>query len=209
MDIPTESIVEAREMRRNNVDFEDIITELDLSTEELSLALYTEFEDVSVERLDSAEDEPWMNQFLLIELYVNEKLTFTEIATVLDCHPETVKLWVQRIASPKVKRVKIQVTEDFNIRVTDDREFEKEIYNFSDEFFADENVVCEELDDGSYAIQVAIIKESALDALEDGTPILESDDSDWVVFPTGYEFGGNVVRGSTSRVDDSAVRKLL
>lgn len=194
MNISSDTIDRVRSLVRDGNDYADICSELDLSVEEVVSVAFTDVEDSGSNTLDSSEYEPWENQYVLTELYNEHQLTFTEISEVLDCHPETAKLWVSKLANPRIVHPTVEIGDDFNIDVyTDSGTFNASLPNFENKFFEDENIDLEESDDGRKYITAGIIHSSGTNALEDSAPTLESDESEWVVFPTGYEFDGEKV----------------
>lgn len=204
MDISSNTVDRVRSLLRDGNDYADICSELGLSTKEVVSAAFTTVEGSDSSALDSGEYEPWKNQYVLIELYREHNLQFTEISEVLNCHPETAKLWVSKLANPTVVHPTVEVSDDFSVDVyTESGNFSASLIGFGSEFFDDENISLEESDNGDMYITVGMIHSSGIDVLEDSAPTLESDNSEWVVFPTGYEFAGEkVVKKSLTSVRD-------
>jgi hypothetical protein len=204
MKVSSDTVDRVRSLVRDGNDYEDICSELCLSTEEVVSSAFTKVKGSDSNALDSSKYQPWKNQHVLIELYCEHNLRFTEISEILDCHPETVKLWISRLANPRIVRLTVEVGDDFSVDVyTDSGKFSTSLIGFGSDFFDDENITPKESDNEDVHITVGMIHSSGTTVLEDSAPTLESDDSEWVVFPTGYEFAGEkVVRNSITGVRD-------
>lgn len=88
--------VELRQKRRNKVSYEQLDENYDPSLEAiLSHVLGLCKCSSDVESLDSREeDEPWFEEYVLRQLRIEREMQFTQMANVLDCHPETAKKYV-------------------------------------------------------------------------------------------------------------------
>lgn len=90
--------VELRNQRRQGLSYKQLNEAYPLYLEEILGHVVGTCEcNVEVEELDSREeDEPWCERYVLQTLRIEENMRFTQMAEVLDCHPETAKKYVDK-----------------------------------------------------------------------------------------------------------------
>lgn len=122
-----------REKRRESVRYETLVESHSFSlTEVLHHVLGNcDCEDIAIESLDSLNDEPWREKFVVKTLYIDNDMRFTQMADQLDCHSETAKKYVDkfnispidssnRTSSPRVNKLQRIGAEDGDISIKED-----------------------------------------------------------------------------------------
>lgn len=111
-------ICEELRIRRSNQDtYEQLDSEYTMSLDEIIEHVVGSCKcDNDVESIDSRNDEPWREKYVIKDLYRKKEKRFTEMADILDCHSETAKKYVDkynispidssdRTSSPRVNKL--------------------------------------------------------------------------------------------------------
>lgn len=89
---------ELREERKEGREYEDLESSYTMELEEIIMHIIGDCEctDGYIQPLESREDEPWREEYVIRELYRKEEKRFTEMAEILNCHSETAKKYVDK-----------------------------------------------------------------------------------------------------------------
>jgi hypothetical protein len=108
---------EIRTRRRNGESYESLNDNYTMNIDEILNHTFGNCEcENNVEQLQSRNDEPWREKYLIQKLYREDEKRFTEMAETLDCHSETAKKYVDkfdvspidssdRTSSPRVNKL--------------------------------------------------------------------------------------------------------
>lgn len=105
MSISGEEVDNIRSLIQESETYNKICSTLDLDMVDVLEVTFSDVDSSETQALDSDKYEPYKNQTVIIELYLNQQMRFTEIAQLLDCHPETAKQYVTRLANPRITKV--------------------------------------------------------------------------------------------------------
>lgn len=109
---------ELRQERKNSTPYEDLDRKYSMDIEEIICHVTgnCDCQGVTVSSIDSRNDEPWRERYVVKKLYRERQKRFTEMADILDCHSETAKKYVDefdispidssnRTSSPRVNKL--------------------------------------------------------------------------------------------------------
>lgn len=122
--IVTEVCKDLRKSRKQNESYEYLNNNYTMNLEEIITHVIGECNcEVECDPVDARNDEPWREEYVMRNLYKEKEMRFTEIASILDCHPETTKKYVDkfnispidssnRTSSPRVNKLQRMGKED-------------------------------------------------------------------------------------------------
>jgi hypothetical protein len=89
---------ELRDERKGGRKYEDLESSYTMELEEIIMHIIGDCEciDGHTPPLESREDEPWREEYVIRKLYRKEEKRFTEMAEILNCHSETAKKYVDK-----------------------------------------------------------------------------------------------------------------
>lgn len=116
--IKAEVCEELRTKRRNGFTYKDLDEEYTLlSIDEIIQHIVGVCEcENETDHIESKDDEPWREKYVVEKLYIDEEKRFTEMAEIMDCHSETARKYVDkfdismidssnRTSSPRVNKL--------------------------------------------------------------------------------------------------------
>lgn len=132
--IESEVCAELRRKRKNGVPYKDLSEMYTMDVEDIIKHVNGSFNCSNDENsIDSLNDEPWTEEFVVKTLYRDLEYRFTEMADIMDCHSETAKKYVDkfnispidssnRTSSPRVNKLqRLGKEEGDNIEIREDR----------------------------------------------------------------------------------------
>lgn len=89
---------ELRNKRKEGLKYEDLESSYTMNLEEIISHIIGDCKCVEghTTPLESREDEPWREEYVIRKLYREEGKRFTEMAEILSCHSETAKKYVDK-----------------------------------------------------------------------------------------------------------------
>lgn len=124
---------ELREKRKENVRYETLVESYSDSLVDIISHVIGTCDCSTVEEpINSRDDEPWRERFVIETLYLEQDMRFTEMADVLDCHSETAKKYVDefdvspidssnRTSSPRVNKLqRLGAEHEGDIKIKDE-----------------------------------------------------------------------------------------
>lgn len=138
-------------------------------------------------------DEPWLDERLIHNLYLEQDMMVTEISTALDCEPSKVNTTVDKYV-PSRLTVFIDRYED-TVSLDVGQTFELDIPKDS-KFLQDENIDIYQDSMGSVRFDAYKIHRDATHYLSQSSPTISSDESAYVIFPPGYRYMSRMVEQS-------------
>lgn len=143
--------------------------------------------------LNPIDDEPWLDEKLIHNLYVKQDMMITEISSILHCEPSKVKTTVDKYI-PSRLTVFVDKYED-SVGLDVGHNFELDIPR-SSEFLQDENIDMYQDSMGSVRFDAYRIHKDATHYLSQSSPTISSDESSYVIFPPGYRYMSQTVEQS-------------
>lgn len=183
MQLTSEEVDYIRYSRREDVSYTEIIDTI--SDYDIETVVSVASNEVPIETdIHPIKDEPWKDEKLVHQLYVQDNLMVTEIAIILNCSPSEVKKTVDKYV-PKHLTVFVENKGD-KVRLDGIQSFDAEVPS-NHPLLEDENVDMYEDSIETVRIDVYKIHSDALKYLDD-VPYIESDKNDYVIFPPKSQY---------------------